>query len=84
MTNINCLAMFVFQQITPELQLSFLNRITYMYVTPLLYTGYRRLLTVDDVWLLNDCDRCEVLRNKWIRLYEPALKSLHLSIIVIY
>ncbi|CAI5459583.1 unnamed protein product [Closterium sp. Yama58-4] len=44
-------------QVCPEDHTSFINRLTFGWMTPLMATGYRRPIEDSDVWRLNDGDR---------------------------
>jgi len=43
--------------VVPELYVSFLSRMFYEWVTPLIRRGYKKPLTEDDCWQLSVSDR---------------------------
>ena len=61
-----------FQNMIPELRMSFLNRITYWYAGTLPRKGYRNPITKADLWDLNTRDTCQFLYLKWLALWTPA------------
>uniref|UniRef100_A0A914W5V4 Uncharacterized protein n=1 Tax=Plectus sambesii TaxID=2011161 RepID=A0A914W5V4_9BILA len=55
----------------PELKASFLNRITYWWAAELPAKGYKKPLTMDDLWDLNTRDRSHQLYESWCKLWNP-------------
>ncbi|CAI5495011.1 unnamed protein product [Closterium sp. Naga37s-1] len=52
-------------QVCPEDHTSFINRLTFGWMTPLMATGYRRPLEDSDVWRLNDGDRTATVYGRF-------------------
>uniref|UniRef100_A0A914X2S6 ABC-type glutathione-S-conjugate transporter n=1 Tax=Plectus sambesii TaxID=2011161 RepID=A0A914X2S6_9BILA len=59
----------------PELKRSFLNRITYWWVSVIIKKGYFNPLTMGDFWKLNARDRCQALHGAWRKHWEPAYQE---------
>lgn len=59
------------QQASPELRASFLSKITFWWFTPLAIHGYKKSLTMDDLWKLNREDTTAYIApradRQWIR-----------------
>ncbi|PAA56638.1 hypothetical protein BOX15_Mlig005571g4 [Macrostomum lignano] len=56
----------------PETRSSFLARIAYWWMTPLLFTGYRKSLTESDLFALNPRDVCTKLVPKFLRVWAKV------------
>ncbi|CAI7915911.1 unnamed protein product, partial [Closterium sp. NIES-53] len=52
-------------QVCPEDHTSFINRLTFGWMTPLMALGYRRPLEDSDVWRLNDGDRTATVYGRF-------------------
>ncbi|GJP74244.1 hypothetical protein CLOP_g4860 [Closterium sp. NIES-67] len=72
-------------QVCPEDHASFINRLTFGWMTPLMATGYRRPLEDSDVWRLNDGDRTAAVYGRFEREWREEkgrpkpwlLRALH-------
>ncbi|KAK0397409.1 hypothetical protein QR680_002116 [Steinernema hermaphroditum] len=61
----------------PELRTSFLNQITFHWFTGLAITGYKRALTMDDLWSLNSRDSSFKLVPEFTKNWLNNYKSFH-------
>ncbi|CAI7803035.1 unnamed protein product, partial [Closterium sp. NIES-53] len=72
-------------QVCPEDHTSFINRLTFGWMTPLMALGYRRPLEDSDVWRLNDGDRTATVYGRFERMWREEkgrpkpwlLRALH-------
>lgn len=63
---------------SPELQSSFLNRLTLWWFNSIPWTGARRDLEIDDIFELNERSGTEFLSELWESFWEPKrLKYIH-------
>ncbi|XP_012937343.1 multidrug resistance-associated protein 1 isoform X1 [Aplysia californica] len=58
------------QNPSPEKNSSFLSQITFWWFTSLIVQGYRRPLTQDDLWSLNNEDKTEYLAHKFYKKWN--------------
>ncbi|CAI5980420.1 unnamed protein product [Closterium sp. NIES-65] len=72
-------------QVCPEDHTSFINRLTFGWMTPLMALGYRRPIEDSDVWRLNDGDRTATVYGRFEREWREEkarpkpwlLRALH-------
>ncbi|XP_065177497.1 multidrug resistance-associated protein 1-like [Sycon ciliatum] len=60
----------------PEQQATFLSRITFWWIYPLLKMGYKRPLKRDDLWSLNDYDKSSHIVPLFERAWDKQLKKI--------
>ncbi|CEF71344.1 ATP-binding cassette sub-family C member 8 [Strongyloides ratti] len=59
----------------PENYTSFLNQITFNWFTPMAYTGFKRALTMDDLWNLNSTDESKNIVNQFNKNFNNEMKK---------
>lgn len=64
-----------FQNRSPELDSSFLNRLTQWWFTSIPLLGTRKNLEIDDLYQLNESNAAAVLSSKWEDLWNPAARG---------
>jgi hypothetical protein len=59
----------------PELYSSWVNQLTFSWMSPLTLIGYRRALNKQDLWTLNDRDLSAQLVSTWQYYWQPKMKK---------
>ncbi|CAL5201249.1 unnamed protein product [Lathyrus oleraceus] len=62
-------------QVCPEMRASFLSRLSFGWITPLMKQGYRKPITEKDVWKLDKWDETETLNEKFQRCWMSEFQS---------
>uniref|UniRef100_A0A0R3RUJ2 ABC-type glutathione-S-conjugate transporter n=1 Tax=Elaeophora elaphi TaxID=1147741 RepID=A0A0R3RUJ2_9BILA len=65
----------IFQNLSPELDSSFLNRLSLWWFTKIQLLGARKTLVIDDLYLLNEGNTTAYLFAKWEKLWDPAIEG---------
>lgn len=60
---------------SPEIDASILSQITFWWLNPLMWLGYKRALTQDDLFSVKPSDRTEVVSQNFDRLLLPAIQN---------
>ncbi|VDO27601.1 unnamed protein product [Onchocerca flexuosa] len=63
--------------LSPELDSSFLNRLSYWWFTTIPLLGARKTLIIDDLYELNEGTTAAYLSPKWEKLWNPAVEDYH-------
>lgn len=62
-------------KLSPELNSSFLNRLTLWWFNPLPILGSKKDLELDDLFMLNEGSKSEFLNSLWERYWNPSIES---------
>ncbi|EFO19390.1 ABC transporter transmembrane region family protein [Loa loa] len=62
--------------LSPELDSSFLNRLSFWWFTTIQLLGARKTLVIDDLYLLNEGNIAEYLSTKWKKLWDPVVEDI--------
>ncbi|GAU16434.1 hypothetical protein TSUD_117830 [Trifolium subterraneum] len=62
-------------QVCPEMRASFLSRLSFGWITPLMKQGYRKPVTEKDVWKLDKWDQTETLNEKFQKCWNTEFES---------
>uniref|UniRef100_A0ACD5UVY2 Uncharacterized protein n=1 Tax=Avena sativa TaxID=4498 RepID=A0ACD5UVY2_AVESA len=63
------------EQICPERQASLFSRIFFSWMTPLMRQGYKRPITDNDIWKLDNWDETETLYNRFQKCWNDELQK---------
>uniref|UniRef100_A0A8R1XNR3 ABC-type glutathione-S-conjugate transporter n=1 Tax=Onchocerca volvulus TaxID=6282 RepID=A0A8R1XNR3_ONCVO len=63
--------------LSPELDSSFLNRLSYWWFTKIPLLGARKTLIIDDLYELNEGTTAAYLSPKWEKQWNPAVEDYH-------
>uniref|UniRef100_A0AC35TYJ0 Multidrug resistance-associated protein lethal(2)03659 n=1 Tax=Rhabditophanes sp. KR3021 TaxID=114890 RepID=A0AC35TYJ0_9BILA len=61
----------------PEHYSSFLSQITFNWFSGMAYTGYKRSLTMEDLWRLNSCDESRTVVEEFNKNFNAEMKSFN-------
>ncbi|RHN65540.1 putative xenobiotic-transporting ATPase [Medicago truncatula] len=62
-------------QVCPEMRASFLSRLSFGWITPLMKQGYRKPITEKDVWKLDKWDQTDTLSEKFQKCWVSEFQS---------
>lgn len=62
------------QKNSPEETASFLRRMTFQWFDPVVYVGYKRPLTTDDMYLLNESLQVKTVEPKFTKYWEDTVE----------
>ncbi|CAG2102694.1 unnamed protein product, partial [Medioppia subpectinata] len=65
---------FDLNNLCPEYKSSFLSRLTFEWFSPLIYKGYKKPLTTDDMWLLNTENKSSFIIEKFNKVWLPIIQ----------
>ncbi|KAJ0391239.1 hypothetical protein P43SY_003827 [Pythium insidiosum] len=65
-------------------QASWLSRLFFLYVNPVIETGRQRQLNMDDLWGLHEEDQAQVVFERFRRVYRAQQQSIVRAILVAY
>lgn len=60
---------------SPEKNSSLLSMLTFWWINTLIRTGYKRDLTREDLWEIDDCEKSEYITNKLERVWNPKAQK---------
>ncbi|KAM3370275.1 hypothetical protein ACQJBY_017900 [Aegilops geniculata] len=63
------------EQICPERHANIFSRIFFSWMTPLMQQGYKRPITDNDIWKLDDWDETETLYNRFQECWNKELQK---------
>merc|ERR1719489_112505 len=60
---------------SPEANSSFVNKLFFWWFNPIITTGYKKPLTAEDIWELEDRDMCQEVGENFKKIWEKELEK---------